>query len=215
MQKVKQKIEKGKRIFTHRKDSCRVKPGDHIYSYRGFGSYSHHGIYVSEDCVIHFIPTESHDTNGVSGTEEEEEEESAPCTKCGYQHNVHLGVVKSCLDCFLSHGAHLSESLHVYEYEESSILMKLKRAGSCSTSKSFSPETVVKLATALHKENCFGLYNLVDNNCEHFATFCKTGIRSSEQVHSVMNKPIIPILVNLIKNATSTLANADRSRLQN
>ncbi|OMO96259.1 hypothetical protein COLO4_15387 [Corchorus olitorius] len=189
-------IEKGKRLFTHRKDSCRLKPGDHIYSFRGFYSYSHHAIYVSEDCVIHFIHTES-DDNGVSGGQEE-----PPC-KCGYQRNVHLGVVKSCLDCFLSYGTHFSETLHVYEYEESSLVKKFKRAGTCSTSKSKPPEEVVAVATALHKENAFGSYDLVDNNCEHFATFCKTGTRSSEQVHSVMNKPFIPTLVNVVKLSSS------------
>ncbi|KAK6288875.1 hypothetical protein POUND7_000416 [Theobroma cacao] len=195
MEKIKEKIEKGERLFTHRIDSCRFKPGDHIYGYRGFGSYSHHGIYVGEDCAIHFIPTES---DGLS-------KQDPPCPKCGYQHNVHLGVVKTCLDCFLSNGALSSDSLCLYQYEESELVKMLKRSGSCSSSKCLPPQTVVNIANELHKENCFGRYDLVGNNCEDFSTFCKTGIRRSEQVLSVMNLPMMPFLAKVLESLKLSL----------
>ncbi|KAI6692501.1 hypothetical protein NL676_020211 [Syzygium grande] len=36
-------------------------------------------------------------------------------------------------------------------------------------------------ARELHAKNAFGNYSLINNNCEHFATFCQTDIRRSEQ----------------------------------
>ncbi len=44
---------------------------------------------------------------------------------------------------------------------------------------SFLPEVVLKRATSRLGEN---KYNLLFNNCEHFATWCKTGINESKQV---------------------------------
>jgi len=40
---------------------------------------------------------------------------------------------------------------------------------------------VVDKANELHAENSFGDYNRINNNCEHFATYCRTDIRASEQ----------------------------------
>ncbi|XWS64723.1 hypothetical protein CRYUN_Cryun05aG0028200 [Craigia yunnanensis] len=191
MVEMKEKFEKAKRLVTHKIDICELKPGDHIYAYRGFRSYTHHGIYVGEDRVIHFIQTEIDSLS----------ELKPPCAKCGYQHNVHLGVVRTCLDCFLSDNAHSSDSLRLYQYEESSFFKRLKISGTCSTSKCcLPPETVVHNANELHNKNGFGRYDLLENNCEHFATFCKTGIPSSEQVHGFMSIPTMPSLVKKIKN---------------
>ncbi|XWS42529.1 hypothetical protein CRYUN_Cryun16bG0022100 [Craigia yunnanensis] len=121
------------------------------------------GIYVGEDLVIHFTSTEIKDSK-----------QKHPCAKCGYQHNVDVGVIKTCLVCFLSKNALSSNSLCLYQYDESRFAKKLKRSGTCSTFKCLPPETVVQTANELHKENSFGPYNLVENNCEDFATFCKT-----------------------------------------
>ncbi|XWS42532.1 hypothetical protein CRYUN_Cryun16bG0022400 [Craigia yunnanensis] len=147
------------------------------------------GIYVGEDLVIHFTSTEIKDSK-----------QKHPCAKCGYQHNVDVGVIKTCLVCFLSKNALSSNSLCLYQYDESRFAKKLKRSGTCSTFKCLPPETVVQTANELHKENSFGPYNLVENNCEDFATFCKTGIRRSEQAAMVMNIPMIDPLLNLVKN---------------
>ena len=93
------------------------------------------GIYVGEGWVIHFIPTE---INGLS-------KQKHPCAKCGYQHNFHLGVVKTCLDCFLSKHALCSNSLCLYQYEESWLAKKWKRAGSCSSFKFYHSKPLCKL----------------------------------------------------------------------
>lgn len=53
----------------------------------------------------------------------------------------------------------------------------VKEYGQCDT-----PDTVVWRAESRLGENA---YDLFDNNCEHFATWCKTGIHTSEQVKNV------------------------------
>ncbi|WP_330205431.1 lecithin retinol acyltransferase family protein [Cyanobacterium sp. DS4] len=53
----------------------------------------------------------------------------------------------------------------------------------------FIPEVVVKRAFTRLGEN---KYNLVFNNCEHFATWCKTGVSESQQV-----KDFIPTINRL------------------
>ena len=151
------------------------------------------GIYVGEDRVIHFIPTE---INGFP-----KQEQGHPCEKCGYKRNADRGVVKTCLHCFLSDGALLSNSFRLYEYEESSFIKMLKISGTCSTSNCLRPpEEVVQVANNLHEKNDFDSYDLTGNNCEHFATYCKTGTRCTEQVNDFMSVPIVPSLVNKMKN---------------
>ena len=48
----------------------------------------------------------------------------------------------------------------------------------------YSGEETVARARSLLGEN---LYNLAINNCEHFAVYCKTGLRESSQVNGVIN----------------------------
>ncbi|XP_022719717.1 uncharacterized protein LOC111277562 [Durio zibethinus] len=92
---------------------------------------------------------------------------SAPCQKCGYKRDFIGGVIKTCLDCFLD-----GHSLYVYEYGFS------KPA-----------DEVIKEATDFLEGNLsFGPYNLLTNNCGHFATYCKTGSKKSEQVEDAVEK---------------------------
>lgn len=51
--------------------------------------------------------------------------------------------------------------------------------------KIFSPEeTVARARSRLGEQK----YNLVTNNCEHFASWCKTGVSQSNQVNNVFSK---------------------------
>ncbi|XP_044478288.1 protein LEAD-SENSITIVE 1-like [Mangifera indica] len=85
------------------------------------------------------------------------------CTKCGYNGRGN-GVVKTCLDCFLD-----GKNLYIFEY---GIPCK-------------SPDEVIKIATEfLQGERDFGTYNFVSNNCEDFASYCKTGQRLCSQRES-------------------------------
>ncbi|KAH0859605.1 hypothetical protein HID58_087866, partial [Brassica napus] len=111
-----------------------------------------------------------------------------PCPNCGDQSTLD-GVISSCLDCFLAGG-----NLYLFQYDVSkAILVAKQRSGTCTTAPSDPPEEVVHRARYLLSGNGFGEYHLLDNNCEDFAIYCKTGLLvfsvtksgSSSQVNSV------------------------------
>ncbi|KAG8648113.1 hypothetical protein MANES_09G150701v8, partial [Manihot esculenta] len=140
-----------------------LQVGDHIFTRRAVG-YSHHGIYVGEvnkvKYVIHFTCTGS----AISSTSIVSRPNHQACQVCGYAQYVNRGVVKTCLDCFLS-----EDKLYVKQYDGNLI--------PCN-------ETVEIAYDLL--ENGFGQYDLAVNNCEHFATFCKKGDPRSTQVDTVV-----------------------------
>lgn len=87
---------------------------------------------------------------------------SIQCQKCGHTPSTHGGIVKTCLSCFRD-----GNSMDIICYN----------SWDCKA-----PDEVVKTATEfLEGIRSFGDYNFVFNNCEDFASFCKTGTKSSEQ----------------------------------
>ncbi|CAN6806078.1 unnamed protein product [Brassica oleracea] len=155
-----------------------LKPGDHIYSWRNAYIYAHHGIYVGNGDVIHFTCGGGLETR--TGTFVDNVIVSSvpnhggdnPCPNCGDQSNLN-GVISSCLDCFLAGG-----NLYLFEYGVSGpIFMAKPRGGICTTAVSdSSDETVHRARYLLSKKNGFGAYDLLKNNCEDFAIYCKTGL---------------------------------------
>lgn len=96
-------------------------------------------------------------------------------------HFTRTGVDKKCLDCFQREGDKL-HSLHLYAYGQPLPGFMLMRLGTSTTLPvTKSPQEVVNKACELHEGDNFGQYNLINNNCEHFALFCRTGIRASAQ----------------------------------
>lgn len=96
-------------------------------------------------------------------------------------HFTRTGVDKTCLDSFRQEGEKL-HSLHLYAYGQPLLWFALTRWGTCTTLPGTkSPEEVVNKARELHDSNGFGEYDLINNNCEHFASFCRTGVRASSQ----------------------------------
>ena len=76
----------------------------------------------------------------------------------------------------------------------------------------FIPDVVVARAQSRLGEN---KYNLLFNNCEHFATWCKTGISDSKQV-----KDFIPVInkldtYNLCEPIKNALQGVDSNEAQN
>lgn len=135
--------------FFHYVNKEDLKPGDHIYCYRMILLYSHHGIYIGKpDCeVIHF----SGDTKGSKS--------SAALRKC---------TLSEFLD---------GDELHLVSYDEPFLLKFLKKSESSRCLKSDSPSTViVRAERLLHNPEMWGDYNVLLNNCEGFAFYCKTGI---------------------------------------
>ncbi|CAI5462012.1 unnamed protein product [Closterium sp. Yama58-4] len=174
-----------------------LKAGDHIFSWRIGMSYSHHGVYVGADEVIHFtrqqadeigsnalldyaasvspalqrtstIPPNTADAAGVAAAGPGGGAGSAPCRACGTEDSSH-GVISSCLRCFL-HGGRLFR--FDYAVSVGSFCLQM-RGGTCSMAEPDPPHAVVQRARLLLKEG-FGRYHVLDNNCEDFAVFCKT-----------------------------------------
>ncbi|CAM8988937.1 unnamed protein product [Rhodiola kirilowii] len=77
----------------------KLRIGDHLFSERLGGTYSHHGIYIGNNTVIHLQGPHS------------SAKYSNPCNICHYVPPTNGTVVKTCLDCF--HGGH---SFRVREY---------------------------------------------------------------------------------------------------
>jgi len=92
------------------------------------------------------------------------------CPRCGDQTRTD-GVIRSCLDCFLS-----GDDLYLFEYGVSPALFLAKaRGGTCTTASSDPTEEVLYRSLFL-LENGFGGYHVFKNNCEDFAIYCKTGL---------------------------------------
>lgn len=120
------------------------KMGDHIRVLRIGGLYAHHGVYVSDEEVIHF--TGKDDDSILDWSKPE--------------------VISSDLEYFLKDGV-----LEIKEYSDEEF------------PDLYSPEQIVTYARA-----CLGDkgYNLVFNNCEHFANVCTLGRFRSNQVERVL-----------------------------
>lgn len=121
--------------------------GDHVKVNRGL--YTHHGVYISIDEVIHFTGTEDDSILDWSQNE----------------------VIKTGLEYFLRGG-----QVEVKEYTDD----ELKDV--------YPVEHIVAYSRA-----CLGDrgYNLIFNNCEHFANICTLGRFRSNQVEKVFNKVIV------------------------
>ncbi|GMN44228.1 hypothetical protein TIFTF001_013424 [Ficus carica] len=158
-------------------DKSMIKPGDHIYSYRNGHAYSHHGIYVGGNMVIHFTRTKQEKLHKIfkasSGGRAEHR-----CEICGYESKTKLGVVKTCLDCFL-----VDHGIYLFQYNVSKENCVTKRPGTYSMQSCDTSDVVIRRATGLLDGKLeFGHYSLFRNNCESFALFCTTGKAFSAQV---------------------------------
>lgn len=136
----------------------RIVPGDIIFCDRG--AYAHFGIYVGNLKVIHF---DSSFYNKVTGEKEPQ-------------------IAKTSIEKFRDGDV-------VYTIEAQHLLSFFNDYKSFEDGeyKFYSPADTVKRAEerlyASKREN----YSLLGNNCEHFAIWCKTGIRDSSQVRNFQN----------------------------
>ncbi|CBI22789.3 hypothetical protein VitviT2T_011719 [Vitis vinifera] len=199
-------------LLSNRVDKESLKPGDHIYSWRTAYIYSHHGIYVGNNEVIHFT---RHGQEVGTGTVLDlllvssgpARRHQVPCPTCTPPEGGH-GVVSSCLNCFLAGGI-----LYRFEYSVSSALFLAKaRGGTCTLAVSDPNEIVVHRATYL-LNNGFGCYNVFKNNCEDFAIYCKTGllvidqgtIGRSGQAVSIIGGPLAAVLSTPLRLVTTNI----------
>lgn len=121
--------------------------GEHIRVNRGI--YTHHGVYINTDEIIHFTGTD--DDNILDWSKNE--------------------VIKTDLKYFLRGG-----QLEVKDYTDDELKDLYPR------------EHIVAYA-----RGCLGQreYNLIFNNCEHFANICTLGRFRSNQVENLFNNFII------------------------
>ncbi|KAK9914684.1 hypothetical protein M0R45_038446 [Rubus argutus] len=80
-------------------DRKSLTPGDHILTYRKLHSYSHHGIFIGEDRVIHYHKTKE---AGRSRT-------TKPCRNCGVDSNHLRGSCQN-LRRLLPQSSHRSQT---------------------------------------------------------------------------------------------------------
>ncbi len=147
--------------------------GDHIFVKRMMGAYTHHGIDIGNKEVVHFT--------------------GVPAQK------VNAKIEKVSIEEFLRGGR-----LQIFRYEY--LLNELQRGNQSIRTMLFekvlhdkydltddlTKEKMIKslisrindqnftVRTALNHVGEKG-YNIFFNNCEHFAVYCKTGIKFSEQ----------------------------------
>ncbi|PKI32131.1 hypothetical protein CRG98_047449 [Punica granatum] len=90
LSEIKKEAEGTLRLLWKKIDPKDLKPGDHIYSHKRYGFYSHHGIYVGDGFVIHFTRTET--KNSVLRLPKAEKSvHPPPCPKCRYDERIDLG----------------------------------------------------------------------------------------------------------------------------
>ena len=136
-------------LLFHMVSESDLEPGDHIYVWRAGGLYAHHGIYIGKQGmeVIHFYG------NKVTGIE---------------------GIrIQSCTLKEFKGGALF---INLVPYGASRIASFFKRPVTYNCNRSRPAKTVVETAVYLleHPDD-FGEYNVILNNCEAFAIYCKTG----------------------------------------
>jgi hypothetical protein len=147
--------------LDHKVKRCNLKIGDHIYVYRWGYCYTHHGIYVGPGFdhgeVIHFS--------------------SRSCCTMGGKSNA--TILSSSLDEFL-----LGEEseLRLVIYNASGLQYFATRGETMNSRKSKTAREVIHTAKYyLKNPSKWEKYNLRENNCESFATFCKVGIKTTYQ----------------------------------
>lgn len=172
------------------------------------------GIYAGENKVVHFTAQDNTGSgsrsssgfgrNFFSSFPSSHSSNSATCSSilgCGY-HQPGSGVILSCLNCFIGNG-----SLYLFQYEVSKFAYITEvRGGTCTTAKSDPPEEVIYRAMYL-LQNGFGSYDVIRNNCEDFALYCKTGLLirgkpitgTSGQVNFLLNEPWKVIVSSIIQ----------------
>ena len=148
-----------------------LTPGDHIYCDRRSAAklYSHHGIYIGHNAVIHFAVDSS-----PAGYPRNKRDLLHPDPVKELEDTRFIRIMYGSLNDFSG-----GDTVLVVEYNENmSILERDRREiGSCHRVKAMPLEETLKVAKFFaRKWQLWDTYNLYSNNCETFACFCKTGL---------------------------------------
>lgn len=135
--------------------------GDHIYVRRANGLYAHHGIDCGDGSVIHYSGEHWYSPRSVRRTSIEAFARGDEVLVRDYTEFMRR----------LRDTKNLPQRLHLQ-------LSDLLRGS--KSRKAFTPNAVVSRASSRLGESRF---DIILHNCEHFATWCKTGISDSEQIN--------------------------------
>lgn len=156
--------------------SIRPQYGDIIGVHRMNGLYDHYGVYESDDCVYEYAAQD--------------------------QDFGDADIHRTTLDRFVGAGC----SFFILQFPDRSGIPEKREVGARDFGRAgelwgtvqkalfrlrapeyprlYSPEeTVQRARSRLGERN----YNIVTNNCEHFAIWCKTGLQESTQVTALLN----------------------------
>lgn len=144
--------------------------GDHLYVQRANGLYAHHGIDCGDGTAIHYSGEHWYSSRSVRHTTIEAFARGDEVLVRDYaEFFARLRDTKS-----------LPRRLHVQLAE----ILRGKES-----QRSFSPAAVVSRARSRLGESRF---DIMLHNCEHFATWCKTGISDSEQINALWRAVLSP-----------------------
>ena len=166
--------------------------GDHVYVHRLGGVYSHHGIDVGNGAVIHYTG--------------DDWRSSRVCRSPRVEFAMGNVVrVRSYVDF------HRVASLEEFVVRETNRRVqalgdRLRGFGPADLDPS--PEATVARAESRLGE---GGFDFLFNNCEHFATWCKTGLRDSRQIEAIWKFALNPPKYALIRMSSWLTASLDRS----
>lgn len=191
-------------LLSNKVDRDELQVGDHIYSWRAYYSYAHHGIYIGDGKVVHFTRGQGQEMG--TGTFLDNflgswapPQSSRFCEECSAHMRNSNGVVASCVDCFLN-----GRPLYRFEYGvDTATFFAKARGGTCTLAESDPVEEVLHRALYL-LEKGFGGYHIFRNNCEDFAMYCKTGLlmtdengpgRSGQAATMMLGAPVAAVLL--------------------
>lgn len=161
--------EKGMKMFSRKKEvpPAVLMPGDIVAVNRSGGRYQHFGVYIGRGRVVHYSPKTSDFSL------------SDPATVCLVSFERFLNGDRSyCVLRFTADGGHIYDGPHDPSLDRESPLEKsIRKARGYHL---YSPEETVNRALSRLGES---RYDILTNNCEHFAIWCKTGVSDSYQLN--------------------------------
>ena len=150
---------------------CEIKLGDVVGVHRMQGIYDHYGIYTGNGGMIHYAdPSGDFGTNIVihETTLEKFKESSEYLFVIDFEQFFRKKNIK--LFDILKPGYIDIANLYKLLFESNNYRL-------------YSPEeTVIRAKSRLGEKE----YNILTNNCEHFAIWCKTGVSESTQVENLL-----------------------------
>jgi hypothetical protein len=187
------------RQLSHRVSFAALREGDHIYTINGYGTFTHHGIVVTQGpdarttYVVEFnVPRD--DTLPQVVTADLLLRPEAILAMIGAAR-----VQRVSLEAFTGGGTTVPDEddddsplpaaaaarIRLVRYDSPVALRWMARAGANRTAPCFPAERTVALANEFLRSGAWPPYELFLNNCEHFAVYCKTGIAHSAQAERI------------------------------